>query len=241
MRVYIRVATGSLLAPQAAPAQNSMSLPEPTPVALLHPQQFPRHALAELLEKLPGYRLVLRLANVPELKRAVATGTYPQLLVVGIAAAEDERAALLQWCNAQLPTCRVLVLGYPQEPDSLAALLLAGAHGFCCEDEVLDGLQPRLDILRAGALYFPPTLLAGLRSRVPPPRPVAKLDKPLSPVHRQFLCLLARGDGLSYQAIAELMRISVFLVKKYRRVLGKRFAVKTRQGLVEVARELGLG
>jgi DNA-binding NarL/FixJ family response regulator len=218
-----------------------METPEPTPVALLHGQQFFRHTLSRLLEELPGYQLMLRLADMPELKRAVATGACPQLLVVGLAAAEEAGAALLQWCNAHLPACRVLVLGCPQEPDSLAALLLAGAHGFCCEDEVLVGLRSRLDMLCAGALYFPPTLLAGLRSRVPPPRPVAKLDKPLNAEHRQFLCLLARGDGLSYHAIAELMGISVFLVKKYRRVLGKRFGVKTRQGLVEVARELGLG
>jgi DNA-binding NarL/FixJ family response regulator len=218
-----------------------MAQPEPTPIALLHGHTLSRQALARQLEGLPGYHLVLRAAAGPELKRAVATGLRPQVLVLSLAAAREGGAALLHWCREELPACRVLVLGCEPEPEVLVDLLLAGAHGFCCEEQVSDSLQRLLVHLYYGALHYPPTLLVGLRRRVPPPRPAVQLAKPLSRRQYQFLSLLVRGDGLTYRAIARAMKVSLNTVLKYRRLLCERFGVRTKQALVHVGLQMGLG
>lgn len=218
-----------------------MDEPEPIPIAILHGHTLTRHAMARLLEELPGYHLVMRTADGAELKRAVATGLCPQVLVLGLAAAVDGGAALLHWCRNTLPACKVLVLGCEPEPDVLVHLLLAGAHGFCCEEQVVHRVQGLLDQLCEGALHYPPALLAGLRQHVPPARPVLQLDKPLSRRLHQFLCLLVRGDGLTYKAMAQSMGVSLNTVLKYRRVLCERFGVRTKQALVHVGLQMGLG
>jgi DNA-binding NarL/FixJ family response regulator len=220
--------------------QIAMEPSVPVSIAVLHPRALVRQSLVSLLKDLPGYQLQTHVSSVPELKRAVATGKVPQVLVLGLCCAEDEGAQLFPWCIGQLPQCRMLVLGCEPPSPVLASLLTAGVHGFFCERNGVERLGQVLDHLCAGALYYPERLFEGLRASMPALRKPVRLHIPLSKRQHEFLCWVAHLDCLDYKAIAERMGVTRNCVLKYRRVLGARYALPTRQALVQFARELGV-
>lgn len=217
-----------------------MDTPETVSIAILHPRALVRQSLASLLKDMPGYEMLLHVGSVPELKRAVATGKVPRVLVLGLCCAQDEGAQLFPWCNGQLPQCRVLVLGTEPPAPVLAGLISSGVHGFFCEDHGMERLAQVLGHLCAGALYYPEGLFEGLRAYMPAPRKPVHLHRPLSKRQSEFLCWLAHPDCLTYEAIAERMGVSRNSVLKYRRELGARYALPNQQALLQFARELGL-
>jgi len=217
-----------------------MDTPEPVSIAILHPRALVRQSLASLLGAMPGYDLVLHVGSAPELKRAVATGKVPQVLLLGLCCAQDEGAQLFPWCKEQLPQCRVLVLGSEPPGPVLARLMASGVHGFFPESDGVERLDQVLGHLCAGALYYPEGLFEGLRGCIPALRKPVRLHKPLSGRQGEFLCWLAHADCLTYEAIAERMGVSRNGVLKYRRELGARYTLPNRQALVQFARDLGL-
>lgn len=212
----------------------------PVSIAVLHPRALVRQSLVSLLKDLPGYHLQSHVSSVPELKRAVATGKVPQVLVLGLCCAEDDGAQLFPWCIGQLPQCRMLVLGCEPPSPVLVGLLTAGVHGFFCESNGVERLGVVLDHLCAGALYYPERLFEGLRASLPALRKPVLLQRPLSERQREFLCWIGHPDCLSYKAIATRMGVTYNSVLKYRRDLGARFALPTRQALVQFGRDIGL-
>jgi DNA-binding NarL/FixJ family response regulator len=218
-----------------------MAIEEYSTIAIVHSSALARHGLARLLGELPDYRVVLEAAESPPLKRAVATGTKPQVVLLCLSNAQANNAATLKWCSNVLPDAHVLVLGPEPETAMLMGMLAAGAHGFRCEQRDMQHLQRVLEQVRAGALHFPATFVKHLRNVLPTPSTTVKISPKLSTRHWEFLSLLARKDRPTYSTIAKLMKVSVSMVHKYRRCLFTKFAVRSKLALVLVACDLGLG
>ena len=149
--------------------------------------------------------------------------------------------ALLRWMVRHMPHARLLLLGRRSAPAELPAALCAGAHGYFCMRDSHEQLLATAGLVLQGLLCFPADTHRALGQWQPPPQALAAtaLRQP-SPAHREFLRWVAHPAGLAYADIARRMGRSERAVEKYRAVLFKRHGIKSRMGLVYLARQLGL-
>lgn len=211
-------------------------------MAIVHAEPFLRHSLAALFTANARCTVQWQADNGPALKRAAATGHLPGLVLLCLDMACALDHALLRWMARHMPHARLLLLGRLPAPAELPAALCAGAHGYFCMRDGHEQLLATAGLVLQGLLCFPADTHRALGQWQPPPQALAAtaLRQP-SPAHREFLRWVAHPAGLAYADIARRMGRSERAVEKYRAVLFKRHGIKSRMGLVYLARQLGLG
>ncbi len=208
-------------------------------LAIVHAEPFLRQSLHALFTVQPHCTVQLQAPGAPALKRAVATGLLPGLVLLCAEMAGADGCALLRWLARHLPAARVLLLGRPPAPDYLPDALCAGAHGYFCTLLGHDRLLLMAGLLLQGALLFPPETHRALHGWRQAQQPQQPGPRP-SPAHCEFLHWAAHPDQLTYEEIARRMGRSPRAVEKYRATLFKRHNIKSRVGLVSLATLLGL-
>jgi DNA-binding NarL/FixJ family response regulator len=214
---------------------------QPHRIALVHEAPIVRSALVRLLHERGQYQLVAEAPDPPGLKRALAVGAPPAVVLLSLEWAQAQGCSLLQWLTSHGAEARVLVIGPIPDDRTLLRLLGAGAHGFCCTRQGLDRIYTILDHVRAGALHFPAHVYTLLRGLLPVPSAVAVDAPALSDRQRIFLRWVASPEEPSYAAIAGYMKVSISTVHKYRATLFKRYNISSKAGLLKLALDHGLG
>ncbi len=210
---------------------------------LLHEQNLLRQGLARLLADVPRYHLLAQVADVPALKRALALGQAPRLLLLSAGTATAEHCGLLRWLHAHFPLTGLLLLGDRMAPGELFNALCTGAHGYLCTQDAQERLFTMLEHITAGAVHFPAevyALLGHLRTTWEPTAQAPTLTRPLCPSHTDFLrWLLVPGD-LTYPVIGKRMGKHPRIIKGYSDDLRKRFQLHSKNDLIRLAQQLGL-
>jgi DNA-binding NarL/FixJ family response regulator len=203
-------------------------------VLLLEPDRWRYLGLSHVLQSDPQIRFlgtedprkIISLRSPPAALR-------PDVIIVSRSLIVDFRLSMLEHLRTLFPGANLLVDGYEQATDVIAAILKAGAHGYFLLTSEPAKLLKALTVIRNGEIWAPRDAVA-LMSRSDAS---GGLDV-LSPAEAAVLSLLEKG--LSNKDIAGQLNIAPVTVKSHLTKLYRRFGVKTRLELLAYAVSHGL-
>ena len=115
-----------------------------------------------------------------------------------------------------LPDAKIVVIGVPDDEDSLVGLLEAGATGYVTAEQPFTDLVTAVEAASNGELACPPRLSAALARRIAVLAADSKPEPgngPLTPRQREIAALIAAG--LSNKQIARRLLIEQATVKNH--------------------------
>lgn len=207
----------------------------PLRVVLVDDHALVRHGLRSLLEA-TGVIEVSGEAGSPAEALEVVRMAVPDVVMLDLRLGEEDGLEVAQACRAMLPAVKILVVSAHGSSQQLRSALAAGADGYLLKGvtapELVDGLRR---IARGETVIDPsfvPTLLEGMHGVG------AGADELLTLREMELLALVA--DGLTAQAAARKLAISVRTVQKHLENMHRKLGVTSRVELVQQAFRRGL-
>jgi DNA-binding NarL/FixJ family response regulator len=178
--------------------------------------------------------VVSGVAGSPAEALEVVRWAVPDVVMLDLRLGEEDGLEVAQACRAMLPAVKILVVSAHGSSQQLRSALAAGADGYLLKGvtapELVDGLRR---IARGETVIDPsfvPTLLEGMHG--------AGVDELLTLREMELLALVA--DGLTAQAAARKLAISVRTVQKHLENMHRKLGVTSRVELVQQAFRRGL-
>lgn len=207
-----------------------------TRVLLVDDHPILREGLKRLLESQGTVQVV---GSVETALAAVATAslTRPDVAIIDLSLPDHDGRWLLRQLKKEFPEMPVLVLTMHLDPDSVVSALTEGASGYLTKTASHHELLQAIETVHSGGSYLQPRIaphvVGALRCRPSPKNSDNLTDRELD-----ILELVA--DGLSNQAVAERLFVSVSTVKAHLRSCFRKLDVTTRTEVVVEAIRRGL-
>ena len=212
--------------PQDARRGSAEATPE-TVVALVDQSRLRRECLKLALAAHEATWRMLDLASAEDALRLVEGGQKFDLLLLGAATAELVDLAQVEALRGALPETPIVVVAENDNPHRARLILNAGTRGFLPASLSLKVLMGALDLVLAGGVYVPSSLIDPA-----PPRPAVvpkRANEPWSELtrrQRDVLGLIAQGK--SNKLIADALTMSESTVKAHVKQIIKRLHVANR-------------
>ena len=181
-----------------------------------------------LVQHNPHWR-VSEFGTAGEMVRDIGAGDGIDLIVIGAATAEHVDLVQLENLREALPAVPVVVVAENGNPHRARHILAAGARGFLPTSLSLKVLIGALDLVLAGGIYVPSSLLdtaphrhAGWDGEERPTEPWSELTRR----QRDVLALISQGK--SNKLIADALSMSESTVKAHVKQIIKRLHVSNR-------------
>ena len=216
--------------------------PAPTPapapqirVLVLDDHQMFAESVARMLGAEHDIEVVAVAGNVADAVRLV-TSTDLDIAIVDFRLPDADGAEATRRIRAARPSVRVLMLTGMADDKMLMEAIEAGCSGLVTKDKALSELVQAVRLTSAGDAYLGPNLLAGLLPRLRSGhRPVGS---DLTKREREVLNLIA--DGLSNQAIAEQLFLSVHTVRNHIQTVLTKLDAHSKLAAAAIAAREGL-
>ena len=202
-----------------------------------------RDGVRAVLQRIPGIEVVGEASNGrTALERCEAL--RPDVLLLDLSMPDVDGFELLKEVRRSLPDMRPIVLSMHSTEESVREALSLGAAGYVVKDSASEELELALRAISRGALYLSSAVsrhILTLGSPVADPSPRAtpsRATPPLTPRQREILTLIA--SGMTTQAIAHHLAISVKTAETHRSQLMDRLGIHEVAGLVRFAIREGL-
>jgi len=207
---------------------NLATLASARTVALIDVSRLRRECLRLALAQHNAHWRVVEFANAEELQRALEGGApNADLALIGAATAEHVDLHQLELVCEALPETPVVVIAENGHPQRARQILSSGARGFLPTNLSLKVLIGALDLVLAGGVYVPSSLLDAA-----PPRQDGSSDRPSEPwselTRRQRDVLGLISQGKSNKLIADALSMSESTVKAHVKQIIKRLHVSNR-------------
>ena len=181
-----------------------------------------------LVQHNPHWR-ISEFGTAEELLRGGNTGESVDLVIIGAATAEHVDLAQLGLLREKLPDAPVVVVAENGVPHRARQVLSAGARGFLPTSLSLKVLIGALDLVLAGGVYVPSSLLDAAAQR---PAGWDGAGRPVEPwselTRRQRDVLGLISQGKSNKLIADALSMSESTVKAHVKQIIKRLHVSNR-------------
>jgi two-component system, NarL family, nitrate/nitrite response regulator NarL len=197
-------------------------------VAIIDRSRLRRECLKVALAQHNPHWHIAEFATADELLRIVAASEQFDLVLIGAATAEHVDLAQLERVREAQPETPLVVVAENGSPQRARAILGAGARGFLPASLSLKVLMGALDLVLAGGVYVPSSLIeapsrhmgeAGVEA---PSEPWSELTRR----QRDVLALIAQGK--SNKLIADALTMSESTVKAHVKQIIKRLHVANR-------------
>jgi DNA-binding NarL/FixJ family response regulator len=204
------------------------TVPTPRAVALIDVSRLRRECLRLALAQHNAHWRVSEFASAEELQRALDGGApSAELVLIGAATAEHVDLHQLELVCEALPETPVVVIAENGHPQRARQILSSGARGFLPTNLSLKVLMGALDLVLAGGVYVPSSLLEAA-----PQRTESGSDRPTEPwselTRRQRDVLGLISQGKSNKLIADALSMSESTVKAHVKQIIKRLHVSNR-------------
>jgi two-component system response regulator NreC len=202
-------------------------------IALVDDHPLILKGLKALIDRMRGYHVVLQVRNSRDLIDQL-DGRRVDITLIDLKMAAMDGLKTLTWLGENHPTMRVLALTDLDQPEWQKGVLEGGACGIMLKhhaDEI--SLRMAFDEIMLTGNYRSPSDAAGTKESSPSERRF--FDREM-----EFMRLVCDPADLTYDQIAERMKVSRHTVDGYFRSLGKRFDLHSRARLVRFAMDLGL-
>ena len=160
----------------------------------------------------------------------------PDAVILDISLGKRIGLDLVRELLALCPQLRVLVLSMHDEIIYAERSLRAGAHGYVMKSDATHKVLSALDHILAGGIFLGPRVSGALSPQSPPASP-AQFSLPAlsSLTNRELEVLSLIGKGLSSEAIATALNLSIKTVETHRGNIRTKFRLESGDRLVEIA------
>jgi DNA-binding NarL/FixJ family response regulator len=198
-------------------------------VALVDQSRLRRECLKlALTEHESGWR-ILDLGTAEDVLRLAEGGQKFDLLLLGAATAELVDLAQIEMLHQALPETPIVVVAENDNPHRARLILNAGTRGFLPASLSLKVLLGALDLVLAGGVYVPSSLIDAGPQRATAAQTNKRQNEPWSELtrrQRDVLALIAHGK--SNKLIADALTMSESTVKAHVKQIIKRLHVANR-------------
>jgi two-component system, NarL family, response regulator DevR len=201
-------------------------------IAVVDDHEMFAESIARVLATQPDLEVV-GVARTSAEGAALVEATRPDVAVLDYQLPDADGAEAAARLRAVSPETRVLILTGLADERLLTAAIDAGCAGFLTKDRAVDELVRAVRLVHAGDAYVPPGMLANLLPRLG--RNYRGVGTDLTPREREVLELLALG--LSNQAIAERLVLSVHTVRHHVQNVLAKLGAHSKLEAVATARE----
>ncbi|NBV85020.1 MAG: DNA-binding response regulator [Verrucomicrobia bacterium] len=161
--------------------------------------------------------------------------TRPDAVVLDISLGKRMGLDLIREMTALVPELRILVLSMHDEMVYAERSLRAGAHGYLMKSDATHKIPAALDHILAGGVYVSHRLTGlllgrSMQSTDGGPRPGVQ-----SLTNRELEVLSLVGQGLSSEAIATRLFLSLKTIEAHRSNIRNKLGLETGERLLEVA------
>lgn len=191
-----------------------------------------RQGLRQLLQTQPTLAVCAEAAAWGEAIDAVAR-LSPDAVILDITLGKRMGLELIKELLSLEPSLRILVLSMHDESVYAERALRAGAHGYVMKGEASEEVITALNRVLGGQLYVSPRVEPDLLKRlIQSPKPGSESS---SLTNRELEVLNLIGQGLSSEAIAERLFLSIKTIESHRSNLRNKLGLAPGERLVEAA------
>jgi DNA-binding NarL/FixJ family response regulator len=198
-------------------------------VALLDQSRLRRECLKLALMEHESTWRILDLASAEDVLRLAEGGQKFDLLLLGAATAELVDLGQVEMLHQALPDTPIVVVAENDNPHRARLILNAGTRGFLPASLSLKVLLGALDLVLAGGVYVPSSLIDPSPQRASVAPAQKRANEPWSELtrrQRDVLGLIAQGK--SNKLIADALSMSESTVKAHVKQIIKRLHVANR-------------
>jgi DNA-binding NarL/FixJ family response regulator len=198
-------------------------------LALIDQSRLRRECLKLALAQHNARWRVLDVPTAHDVLRLAEAGQHFDLLLLGAATSEHIDLEEIEALRAVLPDTPVVVAAESDNPHRARAILKAGTRGFLPTSLSLKVLMGALDLVMAGGVYVPSSLIEAAQPRAGGESGARSEREPWSELtrrQRDVLGLIAQGK--SNKLIADALSMSESTVKAHVKQIIKRLRVANR-------------
>lgn len=221
-----------------------MEVDDRIPIAVVDDQTLFRQVLADMIDGLDRYEVVLQAGNGLEYIDAVKSGVHVAVAVVDLRMPVMDGYEMIAWVRANTPSTRTLAITFDLDEGPMVKAIRAGASGFMAKSVGKREFQTALDRVATIGHYVDEKQRNWLRENE---NTVAvyeaerdKVLEILSERELEFIRYASRADELSYEQIANRMGVALRSVHGYRQSIFTKFGLRSKAGLVIFAFKWGL-
>lgn len=202
-------------------------------IGIIDDHDIVRRGLRELLHSLGGYEVIAEYDSAREFADVVDTiKTHPDVYLLDYSMPGMTGVDLLHYMRQKPSGPRFLILTQHAEPQFRIDAYQAGARGFLNKSCSARELKQAIDrVVETGFDNFN-EILALMRNPKTADEFIKSKPTDISDREMQLLELVCSSEELTYQQIADRMRVSIKSVDAYRSTLFQKLDVKSKVGLV---------
>lgn len=221
-----------------------MELDDRIPVAVLDDQTLFRQVLADMIDGLERYKVVLQAGDGHEYLEAVKNGVHVAVAVVDLRMPGMDGYEVISWMRTHTPATRTLAITFDLNEEAMVKAIRAGACGFLLKTVGKRGFRIALDRVATIGHYVDETQQDQLREQANALSEYeAERERVLGRLTErelEFVRLAAHEDEYTYEEVAARMNVSLRSVHGYRESVFAKFGIKSKAGLVIFAFKWGL-
>jgi DNA-binding NarL/FixJ family response regulator len=196
-------------------------------------------AMADLVDRLEGYRVLFCAENGLDMLQQIAEKGIPDIVLLDVNMPGMSGAETATALRDKYPSVKVLALSMSDEQETVVQMMQNGAKGYLLKASKPEELLLALNDVRDRGLYNTTFLTERLlmqlnRPAMPPPSPSNQLNE------REATFVKMACSELTYAEIADRMCVSTRTVDGYRESVFEKLNVRTRVGLAMLAMRTGM-
>ncbi|HUZ71354.1 MAG TPA: response regulator transcription factor [Stellaceae bacterium] len=205
-------------------------------IAVVDSSRLRRECLRLAMAQHSPDRNVVEATTAADVVQLAAGGTRFDLVLMGAATADHIELRQIEALRRALPDTPVVVVAEADNPQRARQILGTGARGFLPVSLSLRVLMGAIDLVLAGGVYVPSSLIEGGPYRPSADPALAEAAEPCSELTRRQRDVLALiSQGKSNKLIADALSMSESTVKAHVKQIIKRLNVANRTQAALVA------
>jgi len=213
-----------------------------TSVALVDDHRLLRNGLAQLINSLTGYRVLLEADNGKHLIEQLDPRDPPQVVLLDLEMPEMNGYETAVWLRNHYPQTKVIALTMVNDERAVIKMLRNGAKGYLLKDTEIPELKKAMDAVVDKGIYINELLynniVLSMNSQYVPEENEQQQAIDLTEREKEFLRWLCTDK--SYKEIAASMYLSPRTIDGYRDILFEKIKAASRIGLVMFAIRTGI-
>ena len=198
-------------------------------IAVVDDHNLFRNGLSSLIRSFgPNYEVVSEASGGNILLCAIAAGTVIDVVLMDVTMHNLDGFETTRRIKENYSSIRVIALTMHDDERTLMKMITAGAFGYLVKDVEAEELRSAIDTVAEGKYHynyhFTGRIIHSLQNSSSHNKPVLKETE------KRFLELAC--SELTYKEIADKMYVNIKTIEGYSSILFKRFAVRSRVGLV---------
>jgi two-component system invasion response regulator UvrY len=213
-----------------------------TSVALVDDHRLLRNGLAQLINSLTGYRVLLEADNGKHLIEQLDPRDPPQVVLLDLEMPEMNGYETAVWLRNHYPQTKVIALTMVNDERAVIKMLRNGAKGYLLKDTEIPELKKAMDAVVDKGIYINELLynniVLSMNGQYVPEETEQQQAIDLTEREKEFLRWLCTDK--SYKEIAASMYLSPRTIDGYRDILFEKIKAASRIGLVMFAIRTGI-